>query len=228
MPRAFLLPGLWMALALTPAAAGEMPAPPEGFFALPSAAFEGSSALLPSLAEEPPERALLWAFAEPPESGASVAVGRVELPLTTGPQGRAAVTSAVARHVRGELGLEASVERSVFVSGPRGARLEVRAKARTGAGARALRFAFIPAGGRYYVVASSMAQERARELEPRLDAWIDGLQLEEAPRPRPRSAALRAAALGAAGAGAALALRLWLRRPRRGGARCRETPEARR
>jgi hypothetical protein len=227
MPRASLLSGLWMALALTPAVAGEMPTPPEGFFALPGAAFEGSSALLPSLAEEPPERALLWSFAELPEGGASLSVGRVELPLTTGPQGRAAVTSAVARHVRGELGLEASVERSTLITGPRGARLEVRAQATIGAGARALRFAFIPAGGRYYVVASSMAQERELELEPRLEAWIDGLQLEEAPRPRPRSSALRAAALGAAGAGAALALRLWLRRARGGGARPRETPEAR-
>lgn len=211
-------------MAFAPAGAAAPPAPPEGFAALPAAAFEGSSALLPSITEDPAERALLWAFAEPSPGGATVAVGRVELPLTTGPQGRAAVTSAVARHLRAELGVEASVERSTLASGPRGARLEVRARAR-GSGPRALRFTFIPGGGRTYVVASSAAEERARELEARLDAWIDRLPLEGAAPARPPSTALRVAALGAAGAGLAVALRFWLR-ARRGGARPRGTPAA--
>ncbi len=227
MRRACLLSGLWVAAALAPAAPGVPPAPPDGFFALDGAAFEGSIALVPSLTEDSADRALLWAFAEPSPGGASLAVGRVELPLTTGPQGRAAVTSAVARHLRAELGAEASVERSALVEGPRGARLEVRAHVKSTGGARDLRFSFIPGGAFYHVVVSSAGEERSRALEARLDPWIERLPLAPAVRARPPSAAMRVAALGAAGAVAAAALRLWWR-ARRGGARPRGIPEARR
>jgi hypothetical protein len=186
--------------------------PPEGFAVLSLSAFDGSGVLLPAVGDEPAARSLLSAFAEPGPSGACLAVGRVERPLTTGPQGRLSVTSAVARHLKAELDLEAVVERSVLVSGPDGPRLEVRARVQGADGSRVLRFSFLPAEGFYFAIASAVPEERAPELERRLDGWLNGLGLVSPRTARPASIAPRVAAFGACGALVALALRLRSRR----------------
>lgn len=182
---------------------------PDGLTRLDDALIRRSVALVPLVGAEAP-RTLLALFAEPREGGAlTLAVGRVEAPLELDARTRGNLASAIAGHFRAELGLEVRVERPARVEGAV-PRLEALAHTRVGDEARAVRYAFVPAGEAHYVLVASSRESRLEEQE----ALVTAAFASFVPTGTPMSGAppWRPVAFGLAGVAVVVALRLLRRR----------------